>query len=464
MRPTQMMRASFLFGFREPVRPQPYLWAGLGLAALKYAGDGALSLGLAARPLNPVEYLSPFLSARLASIAPYSSWLPALLLIWAQPFIWIGVSMTARRALNAGLSPLFSLLFFVPGVNFLVIVLLCLKKEAPAQPESRERAEGAPRRADSLGRLRAALISVAVSAAFGALAAVFSVFVAQQYGTALFFGGPFLLGVISGVLYNRPVRQPGGETIAVAALSLTVAGGVLMLLALEGVLCLLMAAVIGYPLAVLGSVLGRAVAFGAKPTAGTLSMIGAWPLLALLGAGGSERFPVREARTSIEIDAPPERVWQRVIAFPPLPAPHGWLLRSGVACPLSAHIEGQGVGAIRYCEFTTGPFVEPITAWEPPFRLAFDVRSQPPSMREWSPYEVVHAPHLHGGVQSLRGEFRLLRLPGARTRLEGTTWYRVKMDPNSYWGLYTDAAIHTIHRRVLEHIRALSEQPPQTAL
>ena len=78
-------------------------------------------------------------------------------------------------------------------------------------------------------------------------------------------------------------------------------------------------------------------------------------------------------------------------------------------------------------------------------------------MREWSPYEVVHAPHLHGGVQSLRGEFKLTRLPGDRTRLDGTTWYRLKMAPNAYWALYAELAIHTIHLRVLSHIRTLSE-------
>ena len=118
----------------------------------------------------------------------------------------------------------------------------------------------------------------------------------------------------------------------------------------------------------------------------------------------------------------------------------------------------MGVGAVRYCEFTTGPFVEPITAWVPPHRLAFDVSAQPPSMHEWSPYEVVHAPHLHGGVQSLRGEFRLERLPGDRSRLEGTTWFRVQMAPNAYWSLYADYAIHVIHQRVLAHIRRESER------
>jgi len=39
-------------------------------------------------------------------------------------------------------------------------------------------------------------------------------------------------------------------------------------------------------------------------------------------------------------------------------------------------------------------FVEPITRWEPPARLSFDVRSQPLPMQEWSFYRRVHPPHL----------------------------------------------------------------------
>jgi hypothetical protein len=73
-------------------------------------------------------------------------------------------------------------------------------------------------------------------------------------------------------------------------------------------------------------------------------------------------------------------------------------------------------------------------------------------------YEIVHAPHLAGAMQSLRGEFRLVPLAGGRTRLEGTTWYRLKMSPNAYWSFYSERVIEVIHHRVLEHVRRLSEQ------
>ena len=53
---------------------------------------------------------------------------------------------------------------------------------------------------------------------------------------------------------------------------------------------------------------------------------------------------------------------------------------------------------------------------------------------------------------SRRGEFRLIELDDGRTRLEGSTWYQLDMAPQPYWVLWSDALIHSIHERVLEHI------------
>jgi hypothetical protein len=152
-------------------------------------------------------------------------------------------------------------------------------------------------------------------------------------------------------------------------------------------------------------------------------------------------------------------VWPNVIGFSDLPEEGvPWYFAMGIAYPQRAVIEGRGVGAVRYCEFSTGPFVEPITVWDEPNHLAFDVQSQPPSMHEWSPWEHVNAPHVDGYIVSHRGEFRLVALDGGtRTRLEGTTWYHLDMFPQAYWTLYSDELLHSIHRRVLHHIRDLSE-------
>jgi hypothetical protein len=168
--------------------------------------------------------------------------------------------------------------------------------------------------------------------------------------------------------------------------------------------------------------------------------------------------PVREVVSAVEIAAPPEVVWRHVVGFPPLSPPREALFLAGVAYPVSARIDGHGVGAVRRCEFSTGAFVEPITHWDEPRRLGFDVSASPPPMEEWSPYARVFAPHLATGFRARRGEFRLVALPGGRTRLEGSTWYTLEIRPALYWTPWADAFVHRIHLRVLEHVRRLAER------
>ena len=194
-----------------------------------------------------------------------------------------------------------------------------------------------------------------------------------------------------------------------------------------------------------------------QPTGSATAMVIALPVLALFPVVSPMPAEVAPVVTQLEIDASPEVVWPHVIGFAPLAPPEHWLFKAGVAAPVRARIEGEGVGAIRYCEFTTGAFVEPITTWDPPHHLAFDVTEQPPSMRELSIWSTVHAPHIDGGLVSERGEFRLEGLPGGRTRLTGTTWYALDFAPEPYWRLWSDAIVHLIHERVLEHIATLAE-------
>jgi len=79
-------------------------------------------------------------------------------------------------------------------------------------------------------------------------------------------------------------------------------------------------------------------------------------------------------------------------------------------------------------------------------------------MEEWSPEGQIHPRHLDGYFRARRGEFRLVGLPGGRTRLEGSTWYQLDLAPGAYWRVWADSLVHAIHLRVLEHIKAEVEQ------
>jgi hypothetical protein len=132
------------------------------------------------------------------------------------------------------------------------------------------------------------------------------------------------------------------------------------------------------------------------------------------------------------------------------------VLKLGFAYPIEAKIDGTGVGAVRYCNFNTGPFVEPITVWQEPNLLAFDVKEQPEPMTEMSPYEHLTSAHLTY-LRSLKGQFRLYEKEG-KTVLEGTTFYTHDISPDVYWRQYSDEIIHQIHLRVLNYIKKVSER------
>jgi hypothetical protein len=64
---------------------------------------------------------------------------------------------------------------------------------------------------------------------------------------------------------------------------------------------------------------------------------------------------------------------------------------------------------------------------------------------------------LHGRVISKEGRFRWIALGPHRTRVEGASSYQHGLWPAQYWRLWSDAIIHRIHLRVLDHIRTLAE-------
>lgn len=133
------------------------------------------------------------------------------------------------------------------------------------------------------------------------------------------------------------------------------------------------------------------------------------------------------------------------------------MFRAGIAYPTSAKIVGSGPGAVRYCRFSTGDFVEPITVWDENRLLAFDVSSQPQAMRELSLWRIT-PPHLgHNYMRSRRGQFRLVALGDHRTLLEGTTWYQNYFWPQAYWREWSDGIVHRIHMRVLQHVKQQAE-------
>ena len=275
-----------------------------------------------------------------------------------------------------------------------------------------------------------------------------------SYGYTLFVFFPGYLGALASWMIRAKTRS---EAAWIGAFSVAIASFLLLAVGAEGVICIVMACPITMPLGAFGGCLAYRSESSKQATRGGAAMM----LLLTPGTftwDTHAQAPVFEVRSAITIAAPPEQVWKHVIAFPDLPEPLEWFFRAGLAYPQRVRIAGSGVGATRYCDFSTGPFVEPIEVWNEPSLLRFRVSESPAPMRELSLYAQVLPRHLHGYLVSKEGQFKLTRLAGNRTLLEGTSWYQHGLWPAEYWRWWSDAIIHRIHMRVLNHIRMLSEQ------
>lgn len=452
-----MKALKFLFGLDGAVSRKAYLKIGVALAALKYAIDATVVFAASGKIWPLWAYLSPALFVRddvlrEVAVRPAPETLLWIMAAYALPFAWIGLTMSVRRAARAGISPWFGLLFLVPGLNWVAIAVLCF---VPDKADwTIEETEEVPL------PIKTAAMSIAVGIALTMSMVATSVYVLGEYGWSLFIGTPFVVGIVAGFIANRDGKVSVGKTIFAALVAIGMSALATLLFALEGIICIAMAAAPAAIAAIPGSLIGRAIAnrrtrkvHHAKEI---MLLMACLPLLA--GAESMhEANPLFEVSTAVEIDADPMQVWHHVIHFSELDPPAEWVQKTGIAYPIRAKLIGEGVGAVRHCEFSTGPFIEPITVWEPGKKLAFDVESQPEPMREWSPYHAVHPPHIDGYLRSKRGEFRLIALDDGRTRLEGSTWYELDMAPRSYWTLMTDMLIHRIHLRVLEHVKHEAE-------
>lgn len=279
-----------------------------------------------------------------------------------------------------------------------------------------------------------------------------------QYGLALFILTPIFIGAGSTILYGyktsfiknkRDALKIGFTTLGIFTLALLVC-------AIEGIICIAMAAPFGLFFTWLGTRIGYYVINKNNMNSFSvfLVLMLCIPLVSFVEKDISPAY--HTVITQVEINAPIEKVWTNVIEFPQLEEPTEFLFKAGIAYPIKASIEGEGVGAIRHCTFNTGSFVEPITRWDAPNLLQFDVVEQPAPMKELSFWDV-DAPHLHDYFVSKRGQFKLVSLSKNKTLVEGTTVYYHNIRPVFYWQLWSNHIVHKIHERVLNHIKANSE-------
>ena len=459
-----------LWSFSGRIGRMQYFLVGVAAFLLKSNIDREVATHGFGRTWRLLNYWFPFPSpATPFSLQGLSAQLSVTLLAISFPFLWLGLAQTMKRLRDIDKPLWMTVLFFVPFANLLFFAALCLWPSVPEPKDGDRNGNISIRFAGSvwdMAALKAAVISIGVTTGVGVAFAALSTQYTANYGWGLFVALPVCLGLMSTLIYSHSAPRTFAECLVVSVTPMTLLAIGLLLLAFEGVICILMAAPLGLGLSALGGAAGYAVQLARWGRRGHTTMVGIVLMITPLTMGLDPKIEnapaVLVVQSSLEINAPPELVWQKVVAFSEISEQREWLFRTGIAYPVRAKLQGHGTGAVRRCEFSTGAFVEPIQVWDEPRLLRFAVTENPVPMEELSPYGHIETAHLHGYFVSQQGQFELTQLGANRTRLTGTTWYTNRIWPAAYWRIWSDYILHHIHMRVLRHIKADAEKAAST--
>ena len=440
-----MLRA---LSFDRPLSPIAYalaapalLLAQPALVAAAYRLHGASLSASTEFWLIPMRSLTalPDLSAGGAALA-----------CAASMALTAALGLISFRRASGGDGKLLAPLTLVPMLQIAAVAMLLFWPRggmAAGEAAPDEEADDAPKHV---------LQGVLAGAAIIVMAVLVSAVTFGAYGWGLFVLTPFLTGITTGYIANRRHELPAGRTVGRAITAAVVGSFALIALALEGLVCILMAAPLAAAVIAAGALIGREAALALNARGGPVLCLALLPAFFAFEAATPPEIPIA-TEESVEIAASPEAVWRALTSSEPIaadPGPVGW---AGLAYAERGQILEGRVGGERLGVFSTGTARERITEWHPRRSLAFTVLSHPPAMEEMSPWRRVHAPHVEGYFETDETRFDLDPLPSGGTRLTARASHVLRLDPVLYWEPLARWAIRSNAARVLDDIRRKAE-------
>src|SRR5882672_8943198 len=120
----------------------PYALVGLLGFALKHNLDRFVALLVFHRSWSLFNYWVPLRDvARITALGGADAVFLASMVALSLPFVWVGINLTAKRLRSSVLPPALVILFFVPFLNLLFFLFLCLvpaRKAGTISPEAME--------------------------------------------------------------------------------------------------------------------------------------------------------------------------------------------------------------------------------------------------------------------------------------------------------------------------------------
>ena len=246
-----------LFAFEGKIRPLPYaLWS----FGMFFSQHVVVFVAAQGRPptLDWSFWLVPLRS--LVTLERPSNLMLMLALAYLLAAAWALAALAFRRAADADIGEGIAAFAIAPVVQIPAILALCVMP-------SRAGRDPAPR-ADQAGAEGQAWPAAAQGVVAGMALTLFAVAVGAlifgTYGFGMFVASPFVIGAATAYFANRK-RDIGGSRTAALVVGATALGGIaLVMAALEGLICIILASPLGFLAAFIGGVFGRAVALSMR--------------------------------------------------------------------------------------------------------------------------------------------------------------------------------------------------------
>ncbi|PYE52788.1 SRPBCC family protein [Deinococcus yavapaiensis] len=267
---------------------------------------------------------------------------------------------------------------------------------------------------------------------------------------------PFALGVTSGALTRR---EEGFGTVALRVLlSVMTFALTALLLAWEGLICLVFALPILYLAAFVGGGLGFLLR-GRSTKVGAVMLALAVPYVAApLERARSVDATYRTTQNSVVIQATPADVWRQIQSVPRIRDDEftpSWSHAIGLPRPVAAVLDRAGVGGVRTATFADGlSFRETVTVWEPGRSLAFRIEARDPGRLDR---------HVRVGGETfdvVSGRYDIESLGNGLVLLHLTSTQRVHSHVGRYVGWAVNAIMSDLQQSILNVVRKRAQSEP----
>ncbi|WBS02804.1 hypothetical protein OU994_00415 [Pseudoduganella sp. SL102] len=282
----------------------------------------------------------------------------------------------------------------------------------------------------------------------------------QIVSTAFLVVTPFCVGAIAVFMTDQEQPLAVRRALRVSAQAMMVFMLAMIVLVLEGVICVVLVAPVFLAAAMVGGAVARLFILHGNTSRGTISAFAILPLLVgplegTLDTVQSEQVIV----DSIRIAAPPEIVFDQLAQvrdIRPDELGFSFLHLIGLPRPVAADMHGEGSGTVRVSRWEKNVrFEEVITTWNRPYAMHYRFHIPPGSI----PRDALDRHVEMGGeyFTVIDGGYDLARTSDGGTLLTLRTRFANRSQLKLYGNLWGKMVLHDFHGSILGLMRSRAE-------